>query len=596
MPFGVCVFPQRAPNLPRLVVVPDYVHVILGHAGLAYRRVDPERLTRELRRLRLLLTVGDADLAAQDRARLSSWVAEGGIWISIAGLCGLPEIFGLDLESPACPGAWGSAPGVTLGEGYSVAAKTSYPAAAGLARPLHHFGGLAVRAAGADVLATVLDRHQRPTERVSVAEHRVGKGRTLFVAADVTGSVVRVQQGFAITRDGVSSPDGLAGVCDGVLKSDDGAVLDWDFDRDPVPAAPGLRAFLDPVADRWRELLLRTIFHAAGILGLRVPLLWLYPRRLPALAHMSHDSDNNDPRLATMLLETLAQLGIRSTWCIIPPGYPRPVIHEIRAAGHELAMHFDTMSGNGVWSRRRFTDQHRRLSRLFDGRPPVTNKNHFLRWEGDCDLWHWCAETGVLLDQSKGASKPGEAGFNFGTCHPYVPVDPAGSLLDVLELATPTQDLAFFAPVALLEPLLDAATRHHGILHLLFHPAHIERNGVAAAISHASEQAGKAGLEWWTASEISRWERARRSTRWSSWSQTQDGVRVALNADSTLEESTLLFLGNAGQPIRIGKREHEAVPMTCWGFPFDAVQITLEPETPVTLRIADPSVRRGEST
>ena len=81
---------------------------------------------------------------------------------------------------------------------------------------------------------------------------------------------------------------------------------------------------------------------------------------------------------------------------------------------------------------------------------------------------------GIQLDQSKGASKPGEAGFNFGTCHPYFPVEFDGSPIDVLELPTPTQDLNVFAPETLLRPLLDPR-RRHGILHLLFHPTHTIR-------------------------------------------------------------------------------------------------------------------------
>src|SRR5688500_20191428 len=78
---------------------------------------------------------------------------------------------------------------------------------------------------------------------------------------------------------------------------------------------------------------------------------------------------------------------------------------------------------------------------MFGGEKPVTNKNHYLRWENDTDIWDWCAKHGIGLDQSKGASKTGEAGFNFGTCHTYFPARFDGSVIDVLELPTPTQDL-----------------------------------------------------------------------------------------------------------------------------------------------------------
>src|SRR5262249_52509159 len=234
------------------------------------------------------------------------------------------------------------------------------------------------------------------------------------------------------------------------------------------------------------------------------------------LGHLSHDTDGNEPAKGERLLEVLNQAQVRSTWCVILPGYPAPLLEAIRAAGHEPAMHFDAMSPGATWSEAAFLEQRRQLVGLFGGRAPVTNKNHYLRWEGDTEFFAWCARAGIELDQSKGASKTGEAGFNFGTCHPYLPVDPGGSLLNALELPTPTQDLIVFAPEALFPPLLAAAERHHGILHLLFHPAHIEKPGVAGSLLAAVAQARSRGLEWWTAEEINRWERARRRLAWRS--------------------------------------------------------------------------------
>ena len=49
------------------------------------------------------------------------------------------------------------------------------------------------------------------------------------------------------------------------------------------------------------------------------------------------------------------------------------------------------------------------------------------------EFFDWCAKKGIQLDQSKGASKTGEAGFNFGTCHAYFPVRFNSEKVDVLE-------------------------------------------------------------------------------------------------------------------------------------------------------------------
>ena len=179
--------------------------------------------------------------------------------------------------------------------------------------------------------------------------------------------MVRIQQGIAITRDGIAAPDGTGPICDTILKADDGLALDWIFDRQPVPGAPGLSAFMQPIADLWRELLLRAIFHLAETQAVTLPLLWLYPRNLPALGEISHDTDLSEPELALRLLEALDQAQIHSTWCVILPGYPPEVIAAIRAAGHELAMHYDSFSVDRPWSEANFRGQREALTEMFGG-------------------------------------------------------------------------------------------------------------------------------------------------------------------------------------------------------------------------------------
>jgi hypothetical protein len=176
------------------------------------------------------------------------------------------------------------------------------------------------------------------------------------------------------------------------------------------------------------------------------------------------------------------------------------------------------------------------------------------------------------LDQSKGASKTGEAGFNFGTCHPHFPVDFDGTLIDVLELPTPTQDFVVFAPPAILEPLLDGVLRSHGVLHLLFHPSHILTEGVADAIRYAVKTAQSRGVVWWTAAQINRWERARRQIRWADYEQSGNVDSVTLHADAPLPGATILWLTQAGD-LRVNGADVDAETVTRWGSPFHAVEI-----------------------
>lgn len=553
-PVGVCVFPEPEINRPRTVSYPNYIHEILGHAGVCYTSVNPKDLEADLDRVRILVTVGERELTDAVKQKLRAWTNAGGAWLSIGGICGMSDVLGAALPS-AYQGFGAGAR--TLGEGYLVTDDKKHPVTAHLSRGLHFFNGLAMKASGATVIAKSLDAHGRATNEAVLMENVVGKGRCLALAVDLTGTVVHIQQGRSVTRDGVPPGDGSAPVSDGVLKSGDGGVLDWIFDREEVPGTPGFKAYLQPVADQWRELLIRSILHLAKEQNVALPVLWYWPRNLPAVAHMSHDTDGNEPAKAWKLMELLKASEINTTWCVILPGYEKSIMDAIAAAGHEFATHYDSMTEGLPWCEEQFERQWKELKAMFGPQHvPVSNKNHYLRWEGDMEFFDWCMKRGIQIDQSKGASKTGEAGFNFGTCHAYFPVRFDGQSVDVLEMATPTQDLNVFAPDTLLEPLLESVIKNNGIYHLLFHPAHVMKEDVARALLRAGKTANERGLEWWTARRINDWERARRQVKWSGY--RQDG-HVSLRCGTLLQEATMLWLApksTAGERIER------------WGFAF----------------------------
>ena len=570
-PLGVCVLPPPDRHRARSACYPQYIHEILSHAGVCSRTVAFGDLGTALDDISILLTVGEAEFPAPLRAKVRSWVRKGGLWISIGGVCGLEELFGVEQEAPAYKG-WGLGMSV-LGEGYLSPAAPRHPIISDSDMPLHFFGGLSVKATSGTLIAGLLNSHQHKDHRAGIVENRVGRGRTLLIAADVTGTVVRIQQGTAVTRDGVPAPDGTASRNELALKCDDGIVLDWVFDRQPVPSIDGLRAFLRPIADRWREIVLRSIFHLARSGGVPLPVLWLYPRNLPMLAHMSHDSDLNEPDKAHALLDVLERLDIHSTWCIQLPGYRRALHRAIAAAGHELAIHFDALDEEkNPWSEKEFQRQMAALRQKLDGVSAVTNKNHYTIWQGDTEFYEWCSRAGIRLDQTKGPSKTGEAGFPFGTCHPYLSVAPDGSMLDVLELPFQTQDLEIFVPGVLCDALLPPVLKHHGILHLLFHPAHVCKPGVADALSASVQKAMAAGAEWWTATEIDKWERARRQAKWTRYERSRRTTEVELRAAS-LEDATILWLHDSRSSFRVNGHPAESVTVERWGFEFQALNL-----------------------
>lgn len=571
-PVGVCVFREPAPNRGRTVNYPGYIHEILAHAGVCYAHIPSQALVERLAALRVLVTVGDEIFDDATKQALGPWVENGGAWLSIGGLCGMEEMLGVANVAPTYSG-WGT--GVrSLGEGYLRSAG-KHRILEFAPSPIHFFGGVHVRTTDGAVLANALDEHGQEDGPPAMVEKSVGRGRTILIAADLTGTIVRIQQGIAVTRDGVPARDGSGPIDDGVLKSGDGGVLNWKFDRDPVPGADGLSAFLRPAADQWREILLRSIFYLAEHTSALVPVLWMYPRNLPALGHISHDTDHNEPAKARLLLESLRRAGIQSTWCVIAPGYSREIIADIRQAGHELAMHYDAMTEGLPWSEGEFDKQHRFLADLLD-RQPVTNKNHYLRWEGDMEFYRWLEGRKIQVDQSKGPSKIGEAGFNFGTSHPYFPVHFDGSLAKVLALPTLSQDLSVFGPEALGTPLLEGAIRHHGIAHFLFHPSHFDKPGTAPAMEAIVATGHRRGLEWWTAERINQWERARRSVQWKQFRHDASETSVRIRSKSELADTTLMWLGcSKNSTVKIEGKECEITSVTRWGFEFQSIVLDL---------------------
>jgi hypothetical protein len=148
------------------------------------------------------------------------------------------------------------------------------------------------------------------------------QGRTILIARTSRGTIVRIQQGVRRDARWRAGDDGSAPVDDWVLKSGDGSVLDWILDRDTVPGMDNFRAFLEPMADCWREIVLPSIFHAAREQDVTLPVLVALSAQAPgAGAHVARHGSATSPRRAHRLVDLLAEAKIEATWCVILPGY-----------------------------------------------------------------------------------------------------------------------------------------------------------------------------------------------------------------------------------------------------------------------------------
>jgi hypothetical protein len=138
-----------------------------------------------------------------------------------------------------------------------------------------------------------------------------------------------------------------------------------------------------------------------------------------------------------------------------------------------------------------------------------------------------------------------------------------------------------FAPPALAPALLEAVLKHYGILHLLFHPAHIDRPGVADAIREAVRAGEARGLAWWTGREIAAWEAARRE---ALWGRSPSGDAVTLTAAAALPGATVLLLDTGGHSLRVEEKEAEEEQVERWSFRFRSATFDLAAGESVTLR------------
>jgi hypothetical protein len=546
-----------------------YIAEILRRAGLFLEPLAPDRLEELFQRPACVVVLaGHLPLTAKQRDALTAWVKRGGSLLGIGGTSGLEEVFGVRGARP-------------LAEGWLKVKAGDHPVTGGLRSSLHVFGGYTGVATSATTLADVEGGYQF-VRGSALFENRCGDGRALLLGPDLIFSIVHIQQGVPVLQDAKPPSDGSAPVNDGQLKAEDGMVLDWERDRSK--AAPDSGAiFLEPIADELRELILRGIFHLARERKLLLPVLYYWPRALEGVGMISHDSDGNEPEKAPALLEVMRRCGVQSTWLILyPGGYPREFYGQLKQHGYEIGLHYDAYSGGPQtsWSRENFLFQHRWLRQTAGVEHIYTNKNHYTRWEGRLDFWRWCEGVGMHSDQTRGPSKKGTIGFPLGGAQPYFPLDDEGAsprCFNVLEVNLLTQDHVITCPPEYGLQLLDSALRHHGVAHFLFHPAHIQKPGVADALTKLIDYGRTQRLEWWTNEQIYQWECARRGV-----TAVFDSPRaVTVQSARPLSRATLLLLrpGSAPQAVNLNGRTASGTLRNLHGFDFDALTLDLAGQT-----------------
>jgi hypothetical protein len=517
-----------------------YLEEILSHAGLAWRRSGIAALDAGPS---LIVVSGAMTLDADARGALERLVHDGAALIVTGGTAGLDDLLGTTSDGAH--------------EGYLTEFDVDHPVTAGLPSPLHVFAAAPLRWSTGTPVASLTDTSAATITGAGVVVNRHGKGATVALAPDIAASVLTIQLGRPVHEDGDPAPDGTAQIDEGILKTDDGVVLSWEHDRirselgGPLPDCPGKDpAYPDgdtpwfgrPVADELRALLLQSIAWAASETGQSLALLAEWPDGIEAVGMISHDSDLNVDASAHTALRLLDEAGIRSTWCHMwGPKYPDRYLPEtlplVGKTGHEIALHYNALpQDGGAWGREHLASQAAFVRNEAGVEGFVSNKNHYLRWEGHVDFYHWLVDEGIQADQCKGPSKKGNVGYPHGSSLPWFPLDPAtGAFIDVVEIPLQFQDLWLTTPASPSRTTIAQAKRHHGIAHFLFHQIHLHtRPEVAQAMLDVVAHGRDEGLAWWTSAEINHWERQRRTI-----SLTREGDHIVIRTDAAVSGATI---------------------------------------------------------
>ncbi|MBD3350252.1 MAG: hypothetical protein GF364_02085 [Candidatus Lokiarchaeota archaeon] len=505
---------------------PLYFTEILIDQGYFFNLVPLKKIKKAIKKSKILVIYGPITISRKIEKKITKFVENGGSLIIFGEVKGLEDILGCNyIPLGMHPYPIGGTLHNSIGEGYlqfDENNNTDNPMKQSINNiinrelstdyfPLHGFGCLPVELEDAIVIATYIPNSKPDRKYPAITVKKCGKGISISFNPDVAKTVRHIQEGIYIDKDGIPPADGRAPIDDGILKCEDGLVLDWLKDRRTI-SKHKIDAFLVPVADIWKTLVAKMIDFAADHANAEIERIMHWPNGADFVMMISHDTDGNNEKLARGFLNEINSLDIKTTWCLIPPGYSSKLCEEIESFGHELAFHFDTQSYQipNMFSFEVLKEQIEETLENTTLKQFYSNKNHYTRWEGRIEFFIWLEELGFKVDQSKGPSKCGTLGFPFGTAHPWLPMDKEGRIIECLEIGFQSQDLGLQGPKDTGKDIVDSVKKIRGVCHFIFHPAHFSNLDVRQELRNLVHYAKEQGAQFMRSIDIGEWYFARR--------------------------------------------------------------------------------------
>ena len=558
-----------------LVTGPDWTHApsvadALRTAGLVFRKYSVDQLEAACTFAQILIVppLGDAPEA---NTLLARHVEEGGSLICLGDTCGLNAYLGV--RPPDEAREFGEGYLAPIGEHFVLGGETT---------PIHSVGGQCVVADGATPLAQILDRHGKPTGLCGLSVREHDSSTAIYLAPDLGLTAVRLRQGSYVEMDGLPAPDGTAPIRDGILRSEDGFMLDWDFDRtsDLAGEPP---AFLLPAVDRLVGLLVRAAAYAAERMGLPLLLLWPHRNGAVATGMVSFATDGTDVQNVQTILHQATLVGLRATWCLRSPGFSLDVAKALRTREHEVALQFETNEPED-WAADRLSFQQTRLSRSTGARQLLSTSIQDGRWQGRNEFWDWCARAAIEAEIGRMPRQPGNAGCLFGTFRPFRPARRDGSLLPVLSIPCLASDIGVAVSSARALEILEHAASTHGVAHFFFETRSFDDKTVSEAFRNLVAHARQRGVEWATAEEIVERMKALRTMR-VELGVADEGLAVALHPEYDMEEAAVCITGETVVGASAMQKRLRVSRVVRYGIPCCSVTVDLSAQCPTYIAL-----------
>lgn len=523
-----------------------YYREALEHFGLQFECLPD--VPQHLYEWHVLALSGYGELKHTDRARLLEWVEQGGSLIVSGSDWGLRTSLGLGEPRHASNEVLVASPSERMWPDGAADCRflggVVFPEAKGA--PISIRGGAA-----------------------ACARIRVGKGRVFVVGPHVGQTWAQMTLGRSVEIDGIGPSDGSARLDDGILRAEDGSVLDFELDRTTAP--DGSRLFGTPYADIVREIWFRAVLEGLEATNTQGIIAWHWPHGSPGTFMVTLDCESFETEPIQRMQRMLSMYGGTAAWIVSQPGYSLDVYRKLRSWEHEIGVLYSTEEG--LWLDDRLKMQHVALARSATIPHLTASRPADGRWQGWKAFYEMCEAGGIRLSVSKGGRQPGTSGFLFGTSHPFFPLKRDGSPYFVAEMAYSITMPGRITPDKACDILVAEALARGGCLHICARPEATLDSVAADSLRRVLALCRQSRMACIRPEELYRFEKGRRQLR-----IVPRGNTIHLSSlEHELEGLTLLV---SGDPEHLGVRGKASKAKTVerYGMRFRSIELNLEPK------------------